>query len=172
MLTDDSVPVSAPVKEEPPKCEKPLNVGSIKEIKLVQCKKDGPNKGRWFWSGQNANESFFMWANEVKVTPKPPEDAPAGVKYLQVKRESPNKGRFFWGGVRGNKYFRWADEDKMILTKEELPLDETKKHEPPTTPKDTPEKKAKVDSSAVSTIKFDMSAYVTKPKPSAKVEKK
>jgi hypothetical protein len=52
---DEKKPFVAPVEEKPcPECK------SI--LRKLQVKKEGKNKGRWFWGCSNKNCKFFEWA--------------------------------------------------------------------------------------------------------------
>ena len=117
-------------------CNPPL------QAKLATVQKDGPNKGRDFYSccqGKDNGCKFFEWADGVGNRPKhnnkpfyPPRPAvviPSGpipkckcpngedAKIAEVLKDGPNKGKKFWSCYKGKNdgcgFFSWAkDEDK------------------------------------------------------------
>lgn len=115
-----------------PKYDRPLRAPA--DAKLVQAKKETPNKGRWFWTGHNIDppSPYFQWADQPE-DPAPPKGAPTGTRYLLAKR-GPNAGRHFFRGTYtdGRNYFQWAESE--LITEEELdnndpPVEKSKKQD-------------------------------------------
>lgn len=119
MFASDAIQTSTggvagvPAPTTVPSYPRPSSAAEVVDLKLLQVKKEGPNQGRYFWSGKmkDCAESYFQWADEPDH-PARPANAPQNSKYLTVKREGPNKGRHFWSGTysNGGKYFSWADD--------------------------------------------------------------
>jgi DNA topoisomerase-3 len=104
--------------------------------------KDGPNKGRQFYTCSNRENSckFFKWAEKEEsstTTPKttPPKKSPikepiddvedvkckcGEAKLQRVNKEGANNGRYFWSCPNKDdscKFFLWCDHPEKYLKK-------------------------------------------------------
>ncbi|CAD5122782.1 DgyrCDS11189 [Dimorphilus gyrociliatus] len=84
------------------------------DAKLVEVKKEGPNKGRKFYTCSTSNCRFFLWADEPKSSTQNDQvkcKCPAIAKKLTCKNGQ-NKGRPF-AACPNDKcgFFEWQDTD-------------------------------------------------------------
>ena len=109
----DEEPEIKPVpKEGAPQCR--CNIPATE----FTVKKDGPNKGRPFFSCSERKCDFFQWGDEEPETQNVTvENAPncacqLPAQQFTVKKDGPNKGRpFFSCQTRKCDFFQWGDEE-------------------------------------------------------------